>query len=202
MNLIKANYQPVNGVAKVGNGRAQDQPICFSAQPTDCQKDRYTLIEQSNILIMQSVGFAYMLHQLTSLATPLQPVIKFQCYILYAATAFYSLSTVLWETSSLYTVLKVKCMVFVLIMPCKAFLLIMLYNSSLISDNISIQASCMHPQACPLMLNISSSIVFSLLGITNGHGLSNNLKHVIILIVENCIFCLFHFPALTRCTCV
>ena len=31
------------------------------------------------------------------------------------------------------------------LMPC---------NSSLISDNISILTSCMHPQACPLMLNV------------------------------------------------
>ena len=44
-----------NGVAKVGNGRAQAQATCFNAQPTGCQKVRYTLIEQSNTLIMQSV---------------------------------------------------------------------------------------------------------------------------------------------------
>ena len=30
--------------------------LFFSAQPTGCQKDRHTLIEQSNTLMMQSVA--------------------------------------------------------------------------------------------------------------------------------------------------
>ena len=67
---VDASVSSCSGVAKVGNGRVQAQPICFSAQPTDCQKDRYTLIEQSSTLIMQSVGLA-MPHQLISLAMPL-----------------------------------------------------------------------------------------------------------------------------------
>ena len=38
--MIKANYQPVSGVAKVGNGRAQAQPICFSAQSRSIYSNR------------------------------------------------------------------------------------------------------------------------------------------------------------------
>ena len=102
---------------------------------------------------MQSVDFAYtgMLHQITSLAMPLQPVTKSQCFhILYYMQQQHSTHCqVLWKTSPLHTVLKVKHMVFVLIMPCKAILLIMPCNSTLISDDISIQVSCMHPQARP-----------------------------------------------------
>ena len=45
-----------SGVAKGGPGRAQALPNACCALPPRLQKDRDTLIEQSNILLKQLVG--------------------------------------------------------------------------------------------------------------------------------------------------
>ena len=46
---------PFNGVAKGGTGRAQTLPNACCALPPGLQKDQDTVIEQSNIMLEQSV---------------------------------------------------------------------------------------------------------------------------------------------------
>ena len=66
--VMKQTIQIVSGVALGGPGKTQALPnACCVLTPT-LQKDRDTLIEQSNILLKQSISHT----NLPSLATPLQ----------------------------------------------------------------------------------------------------------------------------------